>query len=306
MALQSVLQCVPTALHSTMSIYRVKPRNEYTPAGEVLYKRTRYVIIYQEGFALCTCLLGRHLGIPCSHFFAVMQRFPEKHGFNIAQVHQKWHNPFGRERCLDRPWIYLETANDNILPKNEDDFMNATLNTRNPDDETSSQPPTKATQQDPRSIRSEEEGQRNNDRSPNPGRNPMRTSEGTEMFEHLYLTPRQSRPPRPGKKEYVEMVGFMEKFMKSTDSPERIRKFKNIFQTEFADIAEKRKLAHQKIALPSQDTSQSIESSHNHAIEEPLDPLPRIRRGRNQSKRIKSSLEESTKKRRKITKEKQE
>ena len=123
MALQSVLQCVPTALHSTMSIYRVKPRNEYTPAGEVLYKRTRYVIIYQEGFALCTCLLGRHLGIPCSHFFAVMQRFPEKHGFNIAQVHQKWHNPFGRERCLDRPWIYLETGNDNILPKNEDDFM---------------------------------------------------------------------------------------------------------------------------------------------------------------------------------------
>ena len=67
--------------------------------------------------------------------------------------------------------------------------------------------------------------------------------------------------------------------MKSTDSPERIQKFKNIFHIKFAEIVEKRKPAHQKIVPPSQDTSKSIESSNNHAIEGPPDLPPRIRKG---------------------------
>ena len=71
----------------------------------------------------------------------------------------------------------------------------------------------------------------------------------------------------------------MEKFMKSTNFPERIRKFKNIFQIEFAEIEEKCKLVHQKIILFNQYINQSIELSHNHVIEESQDSLSKIRKG---------------------------
>src|SRR5436305_4781387 len=92
------------------------------------------------------------------------------------------------------------------------------------------------------------------------------------------------------------MIDFMKKFMKFTDFSKRIRKFKNIFQTEFANIAQKHKLAHQKIALFNQNTSQLIKSSHNHVIKESLNSLSRIQRRRNQSKRIKFNLKKSKKK----------
>ena len=123
-----------------MNIYRVKSRNEYILVREVLYKHTWYVIIYQEEFVFCTCLLDRHLRIPCSHFFIVMQRFLEKYGFNIVQINQKWYNPFEKEYCLDRSWIYLKIINDIIYSKYKaESFINTILNIWNPDDKISSQ-----------------------------------------------------------------------------------------------------------------------------------------------------------------------
>ena len=106
MTLKSVMDLVPEHARSTVKIHRIKPPNRYNTLGQVEYKRKRYVVIFRNGFELCTCLLGRHTGIPCSHFFAVLRHRTE-HSFNIAQINQRWHNPLDLPSSGSRPWVSL-------------------------------------------------------------------------------------------------------------------------------------------------------------------------------------------------------
>jgi hypothetical protein len=107
MTLASIMDLVPPSDRASVKIYRVKPSNRYNALGTVEYKRKRYIVIRPDGFELCTCLYGRHTGVPCRHFFAVVNHAPETHGFNIAQVHRHWINPLEVDNAVGRSWIYL-------------------------------------------------------------------------------------------------------------------------------------------------------------------------------------------------------
>lgn len=77
--------------------------------------------IRQNKFEVCTCLKGRHSGIPCRHFFAVIKEHPAKHPFNIAQIHPRWVEYEKRQNSINRPWIYLaspQSANATVVSNN--------------------------------------------------------------------------------------------------------------------------------------------------------------------------------------------
>ena len=258
-----------------------------------------------------------HTGIPCCHFFAIMQHFPDRHGFNVSQIHPHWHNPFARECCLNRPWVFLNMQDNNGQSQATDvSIPTSEFDTRKANNPTPSQS-AEIHQKHLRStiLRSTviNENVENKDSQNLTSSQPLSRTDSYDAietvrrgptFEHLCLTPPQNRSAYNSKKEYVQMTGLMEKLMKMTNSPEHILKFRNLFQMELASIAEKRHLAQSKSIQQTSDTSQSVELLHGQ--EELLDPLPNIRRGRKQSKRIESSLEQGAKKRRKISKEKQE
>ena len=72
--------------------------------GREIEPQQRYVAIISGGHALCTCLRGQNLGIPCRHFFAVMKLNPDIR-FSLAQVHDQWIFPEKRRSKEMRPWV---------------------------------------------------------------------------------------------------------------------------------------------------------------------------------------------------------
>src|SRR5271169_2159022 len=105
--LDALLDCIPVPARAEMRMYRVKPQDVIDKSGRCIYIKKRYVAILSKGEHICTCLLGRHTGIPCQHFFAVINRFRTRHGFNISEVHTHWRLPSERERSELRQWIHL-------------------------------------------------------------------------------------------------------------------------------------------------------------------------------------------------------
>ena len=106
--LAALLQSVPQEQREGIQVYRVKPDDKTEPGGKTTYVRRRHLAILNTGFALCTCAMERHVGIPCRHFFAVLRMMANgTYGFNIAQVNLHWHLPHELSRSQERDWIYL-------------------------------------------------------------------------------------------------------------------------------------------------------------------------------------------------------
>jgi len=259
MTLKSVMDLVPEHARSTVKIYRIKPPNRYNTMGQVEYKRKRYVVIFRNGFDLCTCLLGRHTGIPCSHFFAVLRHRTE-HSFNIAQINQRWHNPLDLASSCSRPWVSLQTEPQEI--SNVDEVVTEP-----------SWPPA-----DLEVV------------------NRTETEKQMEQQAHLEMTPRQHRIHDSAKKRiHREITNLTDEIMKH-NSPTRQINFRNRLAAAFKEIQEENRVANyheptvETSPHPELDKTEG-ETTDSRPTENPLDPLPYPKKGRKQTKRIAASME---------------
>lgn len=106
MTLAAIIDLIPPDQHDSATIYRVKPLDQFDTFRNKIHIRKRYVVILEDGYSICSCLQGRNLGIPCRHFFAVLNRFRLEIAFNIDQIHPHWLIPDKRIYAMTRDWIY--------------------------------------------------------------------------------------------------------------------------------------------------------------------------------------------------------
>lgn len=272
MTLKSIMDLVPEHARSTLKIYRIKPPNRYNTLGQVEFKRKRYVVIFRNGFELCTCLLGRHTGIPCSHFFAVL-RHRTKHSFNIAQINQRWHNPSDLQSSGSRPWVSLQTEPQET--SNVDEIVTE-----------SAWPPA-----DLEVV------------------NMTGTEMQMEQQAHLEMIPHQHRVHDSAKKRiHREVINLTDEIMKH-NSPIRQINFRDHLAAAFREIQEENRIANYQ--EPAMETSQhpepdntERETTESCPMENPLDPLPYPKKGRKQTKRIAASIEKRIIKKRKYNRRK--
>jgi len=108
LTLASTIDLVPPEHRDGMTIYRVKPPNEYSRGNKLIYVRKRYVVVTSTGHSICSCLKGRHLGIQCQHVLAVARIYPNAVGFNIGHIHPHWISVPKRAEAQDRATVYLQ------------------------------------------------------------------------------------------------------------------------------------------------------------------------------------------------------
>lgn len=106
MTLQSLLNLLPRNVVPQSHLYCVKPPDEIDRRGTIVHLRQRFVAILPDGQAICSCLKGRHHGIPCRHFLAVLRKF-RNHSFNMKLLHYHWQRLDKRTEALSRPDVYL-------------------------------------------------------------------------------------------------------------------------------------------------------------------------------------------------------
>ena len=106
MTLAGLLDLIPPNIRDQVEILRVKPHNQMNRKDQFVYIKKRYVAFLPDGSHLCSCLQGRHLGLPCRHFFAAILIY-RQHGFHINLVHKNWVVPSRRMHMATRYWIYL-------------------------------------------------------------------------------------------------------------------------------------------------------------------------------------------------------
>jgi hypothetical protein len=256
MTLASILELVPMAEQSKALVYRVKPPDVYV-SGKLMYTRKRYVVIQQDGTATCTCLLGRHLGIPCQHFFAVLMKFTQ-HGFNIRQVNLHWHQPERINLSLKVEWIHHRTfapipifPQVHLLPPVEPSVhLQISLHTSQ--------------------VHHAPIPQINSAGSPMQHPSTPRHS----TMPPTYQTP---TPNGRGKRDYQDLTSEAQTFAKTNQSPERFRRVCELIQRENKQIKEeallvekgaavsmRKKAKHSNTPMPSSSAGTDIP---------PLDPI---------------------------------
>ena len=100
-------------LTSIIEIWQVKP--------ELLPTHFQFVILLKDGSHFCTCNLLISYGIPCRHFFKVIQKSPNCR-FHITLINQRWYNEekFGsfnqenQEANLQKIIILVKSTDSNI------------------------------------------------------------------------------------------------------------------------------------------------------------------------------------------------
>lgn len=116
MTLAALIDIIPEQDRQSAVIYRVKPLDRFDQFNGAIYVRKRYVVVKSNGYSICSCSQGQHLGLPCRHFFAVMNRFQSDVGFHISQIHPRWMLIHMRDNVSDRPWRYLQKPNMQVPP----------------------------------------------------------------------------------------------------------------------------------------------------------------------------------------------
>lgn len=111
MTLAALIDLIPEQERDSIIIYRVKPLDRFDQFNGAIYVRKRYVAVKADGYSICSCCQGQHLGLPCRHFFAVMNRFQNNVGFHISQIHPRWMLIRLRDRVSNHPWRYLQKLN---------------------------------------------------------------------------------------------------------------------------------------------------------------------------------------------------
>jgi len=103
--LAAILDLLTPKQQESAIVYRVKPLDQFNKFGNKSYIRKQYVVVTADGMTICSCLFGRNHGIPCRHFFSVLNCFRQDITFNISQVHPKWIIPDKQDEALTREWI---------------------------------------------------------------------------------------------------------------------------------------------------------------------------------------------------------
>ena len=107
MTLAALIDLIPPQEQDSSIIYRVKPLNQFDRLQGLIHVKKRYVAVKADGYALCSCLQGVNLGIPCRHIFAVMNRHQETVRFHIGFFHVRWYCPNLWGQAWKWSWIDL-------------------------------------------------------------------------------------------------------------------------------------------------------------------------------------------------------
>ena len=285
--LASLLQSVPEKQRTGAKVYRVKPDDKLEDGGKVTYVRRRHVAILNTGFHLCTCVLERHVGIPCRHFFAVLRVMREnKHEFNIAQVNLHWHLPHELSRSQTRSWISIHRT-PNVASHNQSGkVMDAVLATHEEHSHGSRATPRIAhDDSDAQYLLSDSSHMEDND-----------------GFETINLTPSlHPQNARPGdrsppqrattslnkRNNYVQLQSRLQRIVTMSSTTETYEEVMALLEGQIDKMENAHRVANLQSPIPQVDGSSASLPSRQH-LDDPI-MFPKV--GRRQEARIKSSLE---------------
>ena len=214
--------------------------------------------ILPGGYPICTCMLERHVGFPCRHFFAVMNKHTE-HEFNIMQVHLHWHDPQKILLSQGREWIYLDRRPSFKLPRRRAPESPKTVQIisrrSSPDDLPQAVSDAPLKQESNKAIAS--------------GQNV------------------RSAPSTPSRKRshWVELHDEMQKLLKLDPTIDIFNDTLQYLKSQRGEVTKRRRIVNK---LPESSTGQVGEGV---PLNENLDPLTFPKYGRKLSRRIKSSTE---------------
>jgi hypothetical protein len=97
-----LLDLISPSLQSQCIFYRVDPDFRFDTSGGP----PRIVIFLPNGNSICSCLLGRHTGIPCRHYFAVLRKYPKDRLFHLNLINPHWYT-YDSVDWKNRPWVRL-------------------------------------------------------------------------------------------------------------------------------------------------------------------------------------------------------
>ena len=256
------MRAIPLSLHPDTAFFRVKPNDIFGAGGERTYIRRRIVAIMPNGYAICTCIMERHIGFPCRHFFAVLNHNAQ-HGFNVIQVHLHWHEPAEIALAQGRPWINLNRTP--VEKKSE----KRRLDSEHDDSAVPIISHTSSCSAEPQlpdisMVESLDHG------------NPLAIASGQNI---------RSAPVTPKKRpsQYHEIQNEIQKFLKSTPPPDIFKETIEYLKERGQEISKRRRIVNMR--------NESKEEGNSQVSIENLDPLMFPKTGRKASKRIKSSTE---------------
>jgi hypothetical protein len=296
MTLSSIIDLVPPEYRDTSVIYRVKPPDEFDRFGRCVYTYRRFVAIRPDGQSICTCLLGRHLGIPCAHFFAVLRQFPQNE-FNISMVHPHWQLPDQRIRAQTRPFVHLRHTN-------APDAANRQQTRMNP------QPPAAIGAGSAiGAVTPAHSGippRANRTVTPPPRGHAVGTTLSTDPaahFQELFMTPRQTHHgPDAKRKNYTRVIELTKHLMKLIGDDDTLADRMLLrLHSDIEHVQEQQSIASYDVNIAPVSQPRPIVDGSTPEVPLPLDPVRVNTPGRKRTSRLKSSVElSSPKKRRKM------
>jgi hypothetical protein len=295
MTLSSIIDLVPPEYRDTSVIYRVKPPDEFDRFGRCVYTYRRFVAIRPDGQSICTCLLGRHLGIPCAHFFAVLRQFPQNE-FNISMVHPHWQLPDQRIRAQTRPFVHLRHTN-------APDAANKQQTRMNP------QPPAAISAGSAIVAVPPAHGgippRANRTVTPPLRGHAVGTTLSTDPaahFQEMFMAPRQTHGPDAKRKNYTRVMELTKHLMKLIgDDDAHSHQIVLRLHSDIEYVQEQQSIASYNVNIAPVSQPRSIVDGSTPEVPLPLDPVRVNTPGRKRTSRLKSSLElSSPKKKRKM------
>lgn len=256
------MRAIPLSLRSGTVFFRVKSNDIFEAGGERTYICRWIVAIMPDGTAICTCIMERHMGFPCRHFFAVLNHNP-RHRFNIMQIHLHWHEPAEITFAQGRSWIHLN---------------------RTPKEKKSQKRRRDSGSDEPRvSIISRESSC-----TPRSQSLDISMIESLDYRNWLAIASGQnlrsaSVTPKKTPSQYHEMHSEIQKFLKSGSSPDVFNETIEYLKEQGQEISKRRRIVNMR--------NESNEEGNSQVSMENLDPLMFPKTGRKVSKRIKSKTE---------------
>jgi hypothetical protein len=282
--LASLLQSVPEKQREGAKVYRVKPDDKLEDGGKVTYVRRRHVTILNTGFHLCTCVLERHVGIPCRHFFAILRVMREsKHKFNIAQVNLHWHLPHELSRSQNRPWISIHRAPNLASRDQSGNVTDAVLADRGGHSLGShATRPTTHEEPDGQYLLSDSEDSDDNETiNPTPSFYPQNVGAGDRSPPPRAITSLNKR------NNYVQLQSRLQRIVTMGPTAEMYDEVIDLLERQIDKMEDVNRVANLQSPIP-QIHSPSTPLPSRQRLEDPI-MFPKV--GRRQEARIKSSLE---------------
>jgi len=106
MTLTGLLNLIPPDIRDHVNILRVKSHDQMNRKNQFVYAKKRYLAFLSDDSHLYSCLQGRHLSLPCHHFFATILIYWQ-YEFHINLIDNQWVVSSQCTCTITRNWIHL-------------------------------------------------------------------------------------------------------------------------------------------------------------------------------------------------------